>query len=377
VRVGGGREAFERGGFGVALLIAWAVSLGIAAIRAVLLTAWPPRQIVASDVFLLVGLEWLLWAVLAPIIVWWARRVPVRRGTWWWAAPLHVVASIGVTVAHTTALFWIGSQIGQASSSFRALLYGRSQVGLLTYVAVWLAVEGTIRWQEQRARDRRQRELELERSRLEAALTKAQLDALRLQLQPHFLFNALNAVSTLIHDDPDRADRVLTGLGELLRMVLERGSDQDITLAVEMGLVDRYLAIETLRLGDRLRIVRRVAPETERALVPPFLLQPLVENAVRHGVASRIAGGSVEIEAGTQGGRLRLFVRDSGPGLGSGGAAPGFGLGLNNTRERLLRLYGRDHTFSVRDRDDGGVEVAIELPHRERIDAATTAEATP
>ena len=197
---------------------------------------------------------------------------------------------------------------------------------------------------------------------LAAGLNQARLDALRLQLQPHFLFNTLNAISTLVHRDPDAADELIGDLSDLLRASLEN-KDHEVPLAREIELLDRYLAIEQTRLGSRLRIVRDIDPTASAGLVPTFLLQPLAENAVRHGLEPRSAPGTLTISARRDGATLRLAVADDGVGLGT--INPGtarHGIGLTNSEQRLQALHGAGARLTLLTPPGGGVRVEVVLP---------------
>jgi two-component system, LytTR family, sensor kinase len=204
--------------------------------------------------------------------------------------------------------------------------------------------------------------------RAEARAHEARLEALRYQLNPHFLFNALNAVSTLVVEGRNaEATRTLARLGDLLRATLERPAAGEVPLADELELLRRYVDVEQVRLGDRLTVSVDVAPDAWAARVPALLLQPLVENAVRHAVAPREEGGRVTVTAATApragGGRtLRLTVSDDGPGIGNGGAPAAAGVGLANARTRLAQLYGDAHRFALGDAEGGGCRIEIELP---------------
>jgi LytS/YehU family sensor histidine kinase len=211
---------------------------------------------------------------------------------------------------------------------------------------------------------RRLRTQELAGARLQAELAKAELDALRGQLHPHFLFNTLNAISMLVRKgEGDAAVRMITGLGELLRIALATASEQEVPLRQELDFLERYLCLQQLRFPDRLRIEMRIAPETLEARVPSLVLQPLAENAVRHGIAPSIAGGSVEVAAVREGGQLVVRVRDTGVGLTPGSESPG-GVGLRNVRARLQHLYPGEHRFRVSNRVEGGVESLLAIPFR-------------
>lgn len=197
---------------------------------------------------------------------------------------------------------------------------------------------------------------------LTAGLTQARLDALRLQLQPHFLFNTLNAISTLVHRDPRAADELIGDLSDLLRASLEN-KDHEVPLAREIELLDRYLAIEQTRLGERLRIVRDIDPTASAALVPTFLLQPIAENAIRHGLEPRLAPGTITITARRDGDTLRLAVTDDGVGLGATGSQTArHGIGLANSEERLRTLHHGRARLELLSPPAGGVRVEVVLP---------------
>ena len=205
---------------------------------------------------------------------------------------------------------------------------------------------------------------------LTAGLNQARLDALRLQLQPHFLFNTLNAISTLVHRDAAAADELISDLSDLLRASLE-SKDHEVPLAREIELLDRYLAIEQTRLGDRLRIVRDIDPATAAALVPTFLLQPLAENAIRHGLEPRAARGTLTVSARRVGDELHLAVTDDGVGLDRADAR--HGIGLTNSEERLSTLHGGRARLELLSPPAGGVRVEVVLPFLTERIAATTA----
>ena len=214
----------------------------------------------------------------------------------------------------------------------------------------------------------------LERERLlqaESEARDARLSALRYQLNPHFLFNSLNAVSTLVlKGDAAGATRMLSQIAGLLRASLEGPVVSQISLSQELDFARKYLDIEQTRLGEKLQIVFEVAPESLGAAVPNMLLQPLLENAVRHGVGRLRKGGVIEIQTGLQDGRLRLQLRNSGPcrSVNPGTNQPQNGIGLSNTTERLSRLYGPDCAFTLRWPDGGGCEITIQLPFKQIVD---------
>ena len=207
-----------------------------------------------------------------------------------------------------------------------------------------------------------------EREQLEARLARAQLQSLRLQLHPHFLFNTLNTINALIGTDRHAAERVISGLSELLRMSLSSASEQEVTLAKELELLAHYIEIQQIRFQDRLTVNFRIDPDARYALVPNLMLQPLVENAIRHGIAPRAAPGHVVVTAARRGDRLELSVVDDGVGE-KASRDHRDGVGLGNTRARLLSLYGSEHRFEAGGASAGGFTVHIEIPYR--TDTAT------
>jgi two-component system LytT family sensor kinase len=210
------------------------------------------------------------------------------------------------------------------------------------------------------------RELEIQTARTLKAETlahQAQLMALRYQLNPHFLFNTLNAISTLVAQGENAAaNRMISRLSEFLRLTLESSGAPEVPLSAEIDFVKRYLEIEQVRFGDRLKVEFQVAPETLSIPVPNLILQPLVENALRHGIAPREAGGRLEINARCSDGLLHLEVRDDGPKLAGDLSSLDEGVGLSNTRARLDQLYGSSHRFELRPAEAGGLVVRIGLP---------------
>ena len=277
--------------------------------------------------------------------------------------PLHLAASIllcaGWALGGTLlslALFGQTPYGGGVLSWFLTSL----PFGVAVYFAV-LGVEHAVTYFVEA------RERETQAARLEAQLADARLGALRMQMQPHFLFNSLNAITVIVRDrDPATATRMLEQLGEMLRRVMRADRPQEVTLADELSFVRQYLGIEQVRYSDRLRPEFAVAPGVEGAAVPEFLLQPLVENAIRHGLAQRMTATLVRVEARREGQELVLVVIDDGPGLGPGGTAEvKEGVGLGNTRARLATLYGPRARLDLAGSPGGGTRVTVRIPYRE------------
>jgi sensor histidine kinase YesM len=211
-----------------------------------------------------------------------------------------------------------------------------------------------------------------DREQLEARLARAQLQTLKLQLQPHFLFNTLNAITALISVQPRIAERMVSGLSELLRLSLRNAGEQEVPLSRELELLEHYVEIQQIRFRDRLTVTLEIAPDAMQALVPNFILQPLVENAIRHGIGPRAAPGHVDVRAYRENGTLHLRVADDGVGVRSRSAEPSRdGIGLGNTKARLEHLYGTLHQFSARGGSNGGFVVDIVIPYRPRSEHAS------
>ena len=210
---------------------------------------------------------------------------------------------------------------------------------------------------------RESQERALTAAQFQARLAEAQLQALQQQLHPHFLFNTLHTISALMHRDTEAADAMLARLSDLLRLTLDRLGIQEIPLKEELDFLEKYLEIERTRFGERLIVNMAIEPETLDVSVPNLILQPLVENAIRHGIAPRIGGGRLHIVARRTGNRLWLMVRDNGPGLPAAKLdALNKGVGVSNTRSRLQHLYPGTHKFEFHQPSDGGLAVTIEIP---------------
>lgn len=213
----------------------------------------------------------------------------------------------------------------------------------------------------------RLREKEQRQAVLEVGLARAQLEALEAQLQPHFLFNTLNSITALIRPNPEAAETMVADLSDLLRATLEARASFEVPLRREIELLDRYAAIQQVRLADRVSFEWRIPDSVRDALVPPFILQPLVENSLEHGAGCRTAGGHVVVSAWTAAEGLFLEVRDNGPEpTDERPASAEGGIGLGNTRERLRALYGEDHKIVLRTRPGEGLEIQIRIPHRQQ-----------
>lgn len=312
---------------------------------------------------------WYPTALLAPAIIWCGRRFRLERPSWPWALPLHLGLTLIYDAAHTLitlpllALLWPNESV--PPSFLQAALQrtvSRIPVSLLIYWLILGAGYAFEYYRRYREEQWQAAQLVLRASQLEARLVQAQLQALRMQLQPHFLFNTLHAVSALMEDDIKAARRMIARLSELLRLTLEQSGQQEVTLQQELEALERYLEIEQIRFQDRLQIEMKIDPETLAARVPYLILQPLVENAIRHGIAPLSSAGKIEIRSARQDGMLELLVRDDGPGLPDGEAAFKEGIGLANTRARLEQLYGLEHRIEISNAAGGGLLVTLAIP---------------
>jgi LytS/YehU family sensor histidine kinase len=315
------------------------------------------------------------WAALTPVIFWVSRRWPLdsrsRRGN----LLAHVCAllvvvptDMGVYVLLDEALqgmTW-GPEAPSLSARFFKLLAWGGPGDILWYAGVVAVAHAT------RSHQRLQRG-EIFASRLEARLASTRLQVLRTQLQPHFLFNTLHAVSALLHDDPPAAKRMLGRLASLLWLTLRNDGKQEVSLREELEMLESYLEIQQVRFADRLTIQRDIAPAALTARVPNLILQPLVENAIRHGISRHSLPGRIEVLGRLEDGRLRLEVRDNGAGLPRGSSLRE-GVGLSNTRARLQQLYGSRHLFELGDAPGGGLSVVVEIPYVEVSERTELAE---
>jgi signal transduction histidine kinase len=305
--------------------------------------------------------DWYVWALLAPAIFWLTRRFSFIRHPWRSAA-IHLPA----TFAFLFARMELRVLVGQLIPAVRM-----GPAGIMTSMALqvfvyWSIVAVALALQYQRM----YREEQFAAVGLKTQLARAELGLLKMQLQPHFLFNTLNAISEQVHADPEGAERMITHLSELLRHTIHSGEAQEISLGEELALLERYLVIQRARFAGRLEVTLDVDAGAMGALVPNLVLQPLVENAIRHGIAPRASGGHVEVVArrDLKKRQLLLEVRDDGIGLEAARARrrsasnTGEGVGIPNTASRLRQLYGAEYTFTLGGRPAGGVVASLALP---------------
>jgi two-component system, LytTR family, sensor kinase len=318
----------------------------------------------------LVGVN--LCAAFTPAILWLGRRFPFERRVWLRRTLLHLVLSVTFSLVHLTLDSAILARLGIFSPlvkpTFGATFFLLAVLGfhgnVMSYWTV-LGLQYAFHYYNQYQERRRQAlRLELQASELRAQLVQAQLTALKGQLQPHFLFNTLNAIMVLVRQGRGaQAEEMLARLSDLLRSVLDDVEAQEVSLRRELESLRLYLAIEEVRFQDRLRVEIAAGPEALDAAVPHLGLQPIVENAIRHGIGSRSAAGRLQIRAARVGETLEIRVEDDGPGLPPGGAGTQ-GIGLANTRARLRQLYGDAAGLTLENGAGGGAVATLTLPYR-------------
>lgn len=300
---------------------------------------------------------WFLWALLMPLVLWLGRRFRLERGRLGRVLPVHLLASVLLVLVHSVVLAFLRYAIPLVNdppmtlqdSLFTGIFY--IHINLLIYWAI-LGIASAFdfyrRWQTE----------QLNAVRLKEQLVQAQLQALQMQLHPHFLFNTLHTIGTLVESEPKLARQMIARLGDFLRLTLQENGAELVTLGRELEFARTYLAIEELRFQDRLKVIYEIEPEALGSQVPYLILQPLVENAIRHGVAPRAAHGRLELRAERLNGRLRIEVLDDGGRFVKNGE----GVGLKNTRNRLEQIYGRQAELTLTVNESGNTVAAIEIP---------------
>lgn len=311
-----------------------------------------------------VSFTWI-WALLTPIVLYMADRFPLGKAQWWRNLLLHLSCAVVLGIfskavwdATIYPLSHPGSEAPQTLAQALQLALLSLDYGVLQYAIVLLAQLAQnffVRAEKDRLRA----------SQLEAELARAQLQALKMQLHPHFLFNTLNTISELVHEDPVTAERMVIRLSDFLRLTLDHMGIPEVPLIVEIDFLKRYLEIEQMRFEDRLKVDFDVDAASVHGRVPNLILQPIVENALKHGLSQISGQGHLQIRSRSAAGRMLLKVTDNGPGVPQNGALTvREGVGLANTRRRLRQVYGDDHIFSLSNVAGGGFEVTIELPLR-------------
>jgi two-component system LytT family sensor kinase len=313
---------------------------------------------------------WLLWALFLPGIVVLSLRFPLGRPNIRLQIFIHLTACMIIVIINQVAYRTV-IRLPPPPLEKQAIPIGPAvPQGKFSWVGIRIVPDTVIyllilSFSSAFANFRRSQERERRAIELEAGLAEAKIQALRMQINPHFLFNTLNAISTLVHTSPHTADEMITDLSELFRVSLKSSDDQEIPLSAELELLQRYLTIEQRRFGERLRITQKFAPDILDALVPTLILQPIVENAIRHGIESHRGAGEIAVCARMEGDKLKLSVSDNGT-HSAGADGRHAGVGLNNTRARLQLLYGDAQSLLISKGTLGGWTVELTMPSRRR-----------
>ncbi|HET6268006.1 MAG TPA: histidine kinase [Acidobacteriota bacterium] len=319
---------------------------------------------------------WYGWVPLVPVILWLSQRFRLTAKRWWTSLPVHVVAAAVLSLIHILIYvifcrilggdWWKDIIENSNDTIFTVLirLVNALQVNfklrLLVYIGVLMISHALYYY-------RRYHEAELESIKLETQLSMAQMQALKMQLQPHFLFNTLHSVSALLYTNLPIADEMISRLIRFLTMTLENSGEQIVSLEKELEFLRNYLEIEQVRFQDRLTVEMNIEPQALTARVPNLIMQPIVENAILHGIAPQSGAGAIRISAQRKNGKLELQIQDNGPGLNAFG--PNHfreGLGLANTRSRLEQLYGSAQRMMLANAEGGGLVVTMEFPFEGR-----------
>lgn len=306
------------------------------------------------------------WALLTPAVFWVARQWAFVKGRWGRNFLIHipfsaVFTAVSILISHFLYCVVAHKPVAEVSDYLASLRFTSFLKHFPLYWTTVVVANVLSSFRALRQKERLAAQLQLERSQLETSLRQAQLDALRMQLNPHFLFNTLQTISVLMMDDTASANRMLVRLSDLLRSTLRSSVDSFTLLRDEIAFLRAYLEIEQIRFADRLHVTWNLHPDTERALVPTLLLQPLVENSIRHGIARMATPGTITISAHITEDVLHLAVADTGPGLSGTQREAGHGIGLSNTRKRLKQLYP-EHDMEVIAGPNGGFEVRVAFP---------------
>lgn len=313
-----------------------------------------------------------IWALCSPLILWLGRRFRIDRD--------HLVSHL---LVHSGAMMVL---IVTTQTAFDALLRPPESAFIhFTWPSLIRSIESTadngaliywviILFEHASIYYRRYQRGLVDSSRLQTQLARAQLQALKMQLHPHFLFNTLHTITALVHEDPDLAEKTITRLSELLRLFLATSMIHEVPLSEELRILGLYIDIEQTRFEDRLRVFEDVPPNLRDAMVPNLVLQPLVENSIRHGLGKRAEPGRISVSAEKREDTLVLLVVDNGVGLKPGSARHSAGMGLAITRNRLKSLYGDSQSLELRNLESGGVEVRIAIPFRTYVETSEEGE---
>lgn len=348
--------------------VIWIALAGVFTISAVGLYAVKGTPDPWQNIFWWTGAEWLFYGLLSPLVFVTLRHAPLDRAVLARSLTIlllawlgfHVAVQLGYVLLERT--FRFGDYHGTMSFPRHLLMFVLKKAAF-----TFVVMAGMVGVQHLGDLYSQARERERRAAQLRADLAQSRLQALRGQLHPHFLFNTLNTIAALVHRDPDGAERVTSRLGDLLRETLQGEGNTEVPLGRELTFLQRYVEIQQIRFNDRLQVEIDVEPAAQEALVPSLILQPLVENAIRHGIEPRAAMGTVQVLARRNGGRLELEVRDDGVGIEADGCnghgTGGCGVGLRNTQLRLQELYGEaGYSFTIGPAEGGGTVARLSLP---------------
>ena len=311
----------------------------------------------------------LIWSLLTPVAYELSRRFTFDRAGWRRALPIHVAASVMLAFIGAVALVSINPLVTwtkEPSIPFFPHVLSRTFMDIQRYWYIVLVTQAIAFYGKYQER-------QILSSQLEAQLARAQLEVLKIQLEPHFLFNTLNSIAALARHDGEAAEHMTLQLADLLRMSLDGVGVHEVPLQQELTFLQKYIDIQQVRFHDRLRVETEVDPRTLDTLVPNLILQPIVENAIRHGIGPRRAGGLIRISTWRDRDDVWMEIRDNGVGFTQGGGLlPLEGVGLRNTRGRLQQLYNEDHAMVLEDAPSGGCTVKIRVPYRTTTEEVTT-----
>ena len=342
------------------IFVAWTLIVVTFSVQAYVFAVARARPDSFWHEFLIASSDWYIWAALTPLVLFFCRRVRITSDNWLSAVPVHLAVGIVISFLQLAIQVRLNFLVnpGYKMTYWRVLYFFatfKGHINLLTYWVIVALNHGFYYYEQSRAR-------ELAWSRMEADLANAQLQVLNMQLHPHFLFNTLHSISTLISDDPQAARQMVLKLSDLLRASLNKIDQPAVPLQQELELLECYISIEQTRFKDRLTIEKEIDANALACKVPTMILQPLVENAVRHGIGKHKQADRISIVAQRANGRLLLEVRNRVGSMENGGPTPARGIGLTNTRARLEQLYNGQHSFEIANREGGGVTVKLSLP---------------
>jgi two-component system LytT family sensor kinase len=342
----------------------WAIAALFFATQVYMMYLKEEKRIPFLRGFQLQGLSCAIWALATPLVLWLARRFRIERNSWRRTLPLHfgigvALVSSMIVVDYVLYMIYLGRLAGITRLSTFQNVYYNLDRWLMTYWVIVLISHAFNYYNSFRKG-------ELKAAQLSSQLAQSQLEALKMQLHPHFLFNTLHSISALLNKDVDAARSMIARLGDFLRLTLENSGSQEVTLQQEIEFLNGYLDIERIRFQDRLTTLVEVDPIVLDVMVPNLILQPLVENAMRHAIANSDCG-RIEVLAVPSNGMLRIQVKDNGPGLQvvrayANRSKPG--VGLANTKARLERLYGSAHRLEFENKPNGGLVVTMEIPRQ-------------